>query len=568
MNQSCQTQETQIIFVEGDDLTRGRQHAEQTSKNLQRGMAPFYFNFYQRLLNPPNAKGIERFAYQLGSQAIETLFSRKLKNQVSRELRDRIRGVAQVSQIPEQAFLTTLVLPDLLPILQAYWLKWKPGLAIDTAPPPRLGCSSFIAKGNRFLLGRNLDFPGVGYWDRFPVIEVVTPSSGLKYIGFSSAGVPVAGISGINEKGIAIAIHQHYCLETNFSGTLPFDVSERVLNQAENIEQALEILKKAKLASSWAFIVADRQSKDGFIFEATPKSYGVRRLKEEKNVLTHSNFFISSELKGQDYATTERMNWDNFWRRETLDRTLRENLENLSPENAVQWVSGNQDPFWNEEKVVNRTVSQVYNIQSYVIDLEEMKLFLAEGDSPIHLRSYQEYDLEKLFDGKNGRTPTSFPGAPFKSQEVRKSKEKYIQSFVAAFDNQFEDALGSLNQSISQHQTPEAYLVAGLVSLRLEKPKTQSSEYLEKGKNLIENKVKERNFKTFPPEYFEICLYQARVLELMNRKSEAKTIYKEMVKNPSLRDSNIKKIVQEERSYSERQLRRLVMPYSTYIPFE
>lgn len=568
MLQSPAFQETQILFVEGDDLARGRQHAEQTGDTLRRGMAPFYFDFYQRLLNPPKAKRLEKLAYQAISRLIEDVLVKKLKRQVPLEMTQRIRGISEGSGVSERAFLTTLVLPDLLPMLQAYWLKWKPDLAIDAVAPPRFGCSSFIAKGNRFLMGRNLDFPGVNYWDRFPVIEVVTPQTGFKYMGFSSAGVPVAGISGINEKGLAIALHQHYCLETNLSGQLPFIISERVLNQAENLEQALAILKKSQLASSWAFIVAERKNKNGFVFEATPTRFGVRWLKDEQDVLTHSNYFISSDLKGKDYATTERMNWDNFWRRETLDRTLRANLEDLSLEKAAQWLSGNQDPFWNEEKVVNRTVSQVYNIQSYVIDLEEMKLLLAEGDCPIHLRSYQEYDLIRLFDKKKGKTSKSVPGAPFKRVEVRKAKEKYIHSFVAAFDDQFEKALEDLNTSIHEHPTPEAHLVAALVTLRLGKEKKDALEWLAKGRDLIESKVKAGNQSGYPPEYFEICLYHARVLELMSRKAESKSIYQEMARNPSLRDSNIRKIIAEERSYSERQLRRLVMPYSTYIPFE
>lgn len=561
-------QKTQIIFVDGSERNRGQQHAEQLGSALNSGMAPFYFQFYQRLLNPSSQLGFEKIGYQFLSFAIEEIFSKRLQNQIPLELRSRIQGVSEVSGISEKAFLTTLVLPDLLPMLQAYWLKWKPDLAIDAAAPPRFGCSSFIAKGNKFLLGRNLDFPGVAYWDRFPVLEVVHPPSGYKYVGFTSAGVPLAGISGINEKGISIALHQHYCFETNLSGKLPFVAAEQLLNQAKNLNEALEILRKAELASSWAFIVADREARDGFIFESTPTQSGVRWLKDESNVLTHSNYFKSPDLQGRDYATTERMNWDNFWRCETLNQVVKKNLEELSVEKAVKWMSCHRDPFWDEEKIVNRTVSQVYNIQSYVIDLEDMKLFLAEGECPIHLRTYQEYDLAELFDKRKGANSRKIPGFQFEDRQVQRAKESYILSFVSAFDNQFEEALQGLEMSIQEHQTPEAYLVAALVSLRIGKNKTKALNYLEEGRNVIERKMREKNIDFFPPEYFEICLYQARVLSLLNRKTEASLLYKEITKNPSLRDTNIKKIASKEKPYSEKKLRLLVMPYSTYIPFE
>jgi len=562
------SQETQITFVTGDERSRGRQHAEQLKAVLEKGMAPFYYRFFKRLLNPEGSKGLSELGYRILAQFIDKTLTKQLDDQIPSELKERIKGVSEVSGIPEDVFRTSLVLPDLLPMLQAYWLKLNPKLAIDVAPPPKFGCSSFIAKGNRFLVGRNLDFPGVGYWDRFPVIEVVTPQTGFKYIGFTSAGVPIAGISGINENGLMISLHQHYSFETHLRGKLPFIVSEKILRQARNLDEALEMLKRADLASSWAFIVADRKSQNGFIFEATPKRYAVRWLKDENQVLTHSNYFISAELKGTDYATTERMNWDNFWRREYLEKNIRKEIDNLSLEKAVQWLSGHEDSFWGEEKIVNRTVSQVYNIQSYVLDLNQMKVYFAEGNCPIHLGAFKEYDLQKLFEGKVDLDGSKLPAYQFKNLSIRKAKQDYILSFVSAFDNRFSDALRELKSSLSHTETPEAYLVAALVSLKLGQSKQTALDYLQSGRSLIENKIKEKSFSLFPPEYFEICLYEARVLELLQRKTESQSLYQHLALHPSLRDQNIKKIVSKPKAYSEKKLRRLVMPYSTYIPFE
>lgn len=559
---------TQIIFLEGSDIEMGRQHAEQLGDAIHLGMAPFYYGFFKRILNPAGVNPIEKLGFKVLQKGIDSFLAKNLIAQIPTNLRERVRGLSEASRIPEENFLTTLILPDLLPMLQAYWIKLNPRLGIPVAQPPRLGCSSFIAKGNQFLHGRNLDFPGVAYWDRYPVLQVTKPKKGLAYIGFTSAGVPLGGISGINESGITVSLHQHYSVQTHWKGNLPFSISEKILIEADSLKKALDILVDSKLASSWAFVISDGKTQDGFIFEAHPQKQGVRWLREEGNVLSHSNFFQTEGLKNTDYATTERMNWDNFWRRTSLDQNIRKKLDSLSPEYAVQCLSDHTDGFWNEEKIVNRTVSQVYNIQSYVVDPVQMKLFLGEGDCPIHLRGYREYDLTQLFSGKKTNSGTFLPPYQFKNESNRKAKEAYILSFVAAFDDRFPEALEGLKSSLQEVWTPEAALVASLVNLRLEGDLKTSLEFLTAAEETIEKKVKERGTACYPPEFFEVLLYQARIFDLMGKRGRAKNVYSRIEKDSSLRDPGILKLAQKAVPYSRRRVKRLIMPYSTYIPFD
>src|SRR3989338_6048323 len=105
-------------------------------------------------------------------------------------------------------------------------------------------------------------------------------SGSLKYIGFTTAGVPLGGITGVNEAQISVALHQHYSKETSLQGHLPFVISEKILMEAENLTDALKILNDSHVNSSWAFVVADGKTKDGFIYESAPKSHGIKRLSE------------------------------------------------------------------------------------------------------------------------------------------------------------------------------------------------------------------------------------------------------------------------------------------------
>jgi hypothetical protein len=561
-------EQTRVIFTRGSDRQIGTQHAEQLGDLIQKGMAPFYHRFFRRVLRPEGLGLFETIGFQALSKIIDPYLVNKLVAQIPRKLGERIEGLAEASGIDKETFLTTLILPDLLPMLQAHLIKIRPSRGVEVAAPPKFGCSSFVAKGAKFLHGRNLDFPGVAYWDRYQVLQVTEPENGLRFIGFTSAGVPIAGISGINEAQISVSLHQHYCLQTDWKGSLPFVISEEILSQADSLPKALEILRSSKVASSWAFVVADGKKQDGFIYEAHPKRAGVRWLESEAGVLTHSNYFQSEACLNQDYATTERMNWDNFWRKKTLEKNVRNSLSCLTPELAVSFMSDHTDGFWEEEKIVNRTVSQVYNIQSFVLDPVEMKLYLAEGNCPVHLRKYSEYSLGDLFNGKTSAVENKYSGYQFKTSNNQMAKQEYILSFVSAFDNDFEKALAGLQKSLKWSFTPEAALVAALVNLRLDGDVSRSLDLVREGEIEIEKKMKQKGKDHFPPEYFELLLYEARIQDLLGLSTEAQATYKRIQSHPSLRDKNIRAIAKKAIPYQKNRVKRLIMPYSTYIPFD
>src|SRR5690606_27710073 len=130
------------------------------------------------------------------------------------------------------------------------------------------------------------------------------------------------------------------------------------------------------------------------------------------------------------YSASARMNWDNFSRKSRLEALVRKAGYEMTPAQAVKAVSDHFDPYWESEKIINRTVSQVYNIQSLVWDPEKMKLYMAEGDAPIQIRSFREWDLAEIFSGREGKTSKMLDGYRFQSEQKRIAKETYIASFI------------------------------------------------------------------------------------------------------------------------------------------
>lgn len=558
---------TKVIHVQGTEREIGRQHASLVGDGVSTGMAACYFDFWKRLFENRPDSILERSAFRAIKYLIDPLLLGRLTARIPEFAKERVRGISEVAGIPYEQLLTTVVLPDLLPLLQAYLTRLKPASFIDAGAPPRFGCSSFVSNGSRFLHGRNLDFPGVSYWDRYQVIQATQRKGCLKYIGFTTAGVPLGGITGINEAQVSVSLHQHYCRAVSLSGAGPFMISEEILSRAKTAEEALEILRRSRVSTSWAFIVTDGKSRKGFIYECHPHAAGLRRLTSGEPVLAHSNFFQTEECRPAEYATTARMNWDNYWRKTRLEELVTGSRETLTMGNAAKIMSDHFDPYWEEEKIVNRTISQVYNIQSLVLDPEEMKVVIAEGDSPVQIRRYREYDLGRILAGQSGETGEVFEGFRFENPKKLLAKEDYVLSFVAAFGGNFESALERLRTCMTEDYAPEVGYVAAVLCLK-KGAYLEASDLLSKAKGWIEDRAQRKGRDKYPPEYFEITLYLARAHDLLGKRAEARSIYELVASHPDLEDSNIRQIAKTAGPYTAKRLSRVVMPYSIYIPFE
>jgi penicillin V acylase-like amidase (Ntn superfamily) len=156
--------------------------------------------------------------------------------------------------------LIALTLPDLYPVLQTIMVKLNPQSFLPVQLP-KMGCSSFIYQGDKFLYGRNLDFPGVGYWDKYPVIQLTERKNCLRHIDFTTAGVPFGGITGINEAQISVSLHQHYGKNYDLTGVAPFVIGEEILDKAKTLNEAKDLIRARKIASCWAFLITDGKSK-------------------------------------------------------------------------------------------------------------------------------------------------------------------------------------------------------------------------------------------------------------------------------------------------------------------
>lgn len=553
-----------LVRVQGTDRQRGRQHAEQVGEAARNGMPFFYARLLSRLVSEKPAALGDRAVLWAVRKAIDPVLVKTLLRQVPSGARDRISGFAESAQLSQRELELALVLPDLLPIVQGAFCRVFPGRFAEVAPAALFGCSSFVSRAGGFLVGRNLDFPGVGYWDRYPVIQHSKPEGALQSISFTSAGVPLGGITGVNEQKIYVAIHQHYGCTTSLGGTLPFIVAEKILDQARSLDDALGILERAKFSSSWAFVLADGKTRNAAICEVTARERGMRTLQTRH--LSHANFFQTPQCKPREFATTMRMNWDNQARAARLDTLVDREADALTAPAAAQILSDHWDPYWDEEKVVNRTISQAFNIQSVVLDLENLQGWLGTGPSPIHLGEYKKYDLASIFSGGDGVTQAAVDGFRFKDPRKQMAKQALVTSLVDAMDGKMASALHQLEVGLGHQYCEEMALTAAIVAMKQGR-EAWARETLDKAVAQLETRMKEHGKASPPPEYFEMRLFQGRFADLKGDRAKAQEHYAYVAQSKALQDRNLKRLAKQHKPYGRKQLDRLMLPYSTYAPF-
>lgn len=120
-----------------------------------------------------------------------------------------------------------------------------------------MGCTvAAVRHENGWILGRNFDFEGGRVFDRDKILKWVFPAKGLAHVSVIWAGM-VGGVTGINEKGVYISINAAGSTDFKRVGTPSTLVLYKILREATNVEQAVQILREAKMFITDIFVVMD-----------------------------------------------------------------------------------------------------------------------------------------------------------------------------------------------------------------------------------------------------------------------------------------------------------------------
>jgi isopenicillin-N N-acyltransferase-like protein len=248
-----------------------------------------------------------------------------------------------------------------------------------------LACSALLVEPSRSalggpLLGRNLDYPPLGYAHEYALVTVYRPTG--KH-AFAAVGFPglVGCLSGMNDAGLSLAILE--AIQTRITTPrldhegVPYALCYReLLEKCSTVVEARQALEKMHRSTVTNLVVADRANVA--VFEVTPKEIHVRVAAGGTCVCT--NHFCTDGLR-----PLVRFNWYH-----TLDR-----YHILEETAAARTLLGVED--------VHRGLDEARNdketLQTMIFEPATLRLHLAIGACPASAQKLQLLELEPLFRG-------------------------------------------------------------------------------------------------------------------------------------------------------------------------
>ena len=243
-------------------------------------------------------------------------------------------------------------------------------------------CSALVVGPSRsatkeVLVGRNLDFPSLGYIQEYSLVTVYRSPGKHAFVSVGFPGL-VGCLSGMNDAGLCLGVLEVCHVkdgEKKFDGTgTPFALCyRRLLEECATVEEAEKLLRSMKRTTLTNLAIGD--PKRAVIFEISPQSVVVREPTDGLGSCT--NHFCSPQLK-------PAVQPDIFWTHERFDE-----LEKTRKLPKV----GIEDMHQSLHAVSVRN----HTLQTMIFEPAKLRMHLAIGACPASAKELTTLDLGPMF---------------------------------------------------------------------------------------------------------------------------------------------------------------------------
>lgn len=250
--------------------------------------------------------------------------------------------------------------------------------------PELFHCSGFSVFGDstvggRMYHGRILDYlRGVGL-EQNAVVMVFKPDQGHAWVNVSYAGF-IGSVTAMNEKKLSIG-EMGGRGEGNWDGKPMAQLVREVMEKAETIEQAVEIMRNSPRTCEYYYVISDGKTKRAVGIAATHNSFETIWAGESHPKLPHAMKDVVLMSAGDRY--------------ETLAKRVKDQYGKLDANTA--------------RDLMTRPVCMGSNIHSVLFAPETLEFWVANADSKnvaSHTR-YTHYQLEDLLKPLPKASPTT-----------------------------------------------------------------------------------------------------------------------------------------------------------------
>jgi Acyl-coenzyme A:6-aminopenicillanic acid acyl-transferase len=204
----------------------------------------------------------------------------------------------------------------------------------------RAGCTAFGAWSNatlngHLITGRNFDWEAAEVFSTNRVVEMCEPDGGIPFISLSWAGM--AGVvSGMNRAGVSVTINGAPSRLPDEIGTPVAIVAREILQNAHNLDEALKILRDAKVFVSTIWLVGSRADGKFIVVEKTPATTNVREAGGDTIVCP--NHFETAGLKDDARNTNYMAEATSVSRERRMLELIQTNYGKINPAEAANFL--------------------------------------------------------------------------------------------------------------------------------------------------------------------------------------------------------------------------------------
>lgn len=388
------------IRLKGSQAKMGAQYGEIIA--AQGGYEPL-LDFYPRMAESLLVSGmprrlrkgpVRRVAGQLMNWAVNSMAKSRLP-----QFTERAHAMARAANMSPDMARHMLVMDvfqnsiGVLGKLGALDVFEKPVIHALGACTSAVVFNSFSADGE-LMHARNFDFPGVAVWDKSPTIVYCTPDHGIPYGYLGARGADVPGITAFNAEGITVTVHTRFHRDVDFAATGVIDLGHEIISQARTINEAIDIVSRHKVASTWGIVVTSAKEKNAAIIETTAKKMRVTWAKD--GYLGNTNHYQHPDMVPGEIATS------NGWTSYTVDRLrLLDKFFAEAQSRGGATLTDMQNLLGadfevdapNKSRMMGSLIGYVMSVQSVVFKLQSGLISLSVGEAPTGWGPYINHEI-------------------------------------------------------------------------------------------------------------------------------------------------------------------------------
>jgi len=495
-----------VLHLKGTTFERGLQHG-----TLMRYRVRETINFYRTLPEVLSRRALDPASMK--SRALlrlkRSLVTRLMKNRDSDAL-EEMRGLAVGLGLKEEEIAEALVLADVFQVVSALAERRR-----KAGPPviPGFGCTSAVRETpDNLLFARNFDFWGAGYWDANPAIIFHHPDKGKAFVSIATAGLPTGGITSINEDGIAVAVHQHASRDSSLSGTPIIDIAHSVVRNASTVAEAVEVASSHKATGGWTIVVAG--AGDAAAIEMSAACQKPRFMRD--HLLVATNNFVDEELSLREIQANASATICDHARSSRAAELAA--ASRVSPSRMAGLLGDHYDVLAERERSAGFTISRITNLSSVLFSLKERRFWVSESPAPTSKGGFVGFDLDAELGGRRSSIGRLEGARPPRARTTA-AQDRYLDAYKQyIYSGDLNQVHGIVNECVAMDPSePTFHLMEGILRAMLGNFRGALSSV-------------DRALELEPVEQKKSVelLWKARILDLMERRADAASIFGEL----------------------------------------